>query len=251
MGKTEQCAFCPAKADDGEHIWSDWFGKLLPPSNFNMIRKELDGNVREWRKQKLNEKTYVVCGPCNHGWMSDIENEVKQVIRDMAASCREKTLTGSDIETIAQFTFLKSVVADHSHDNFEPFFSTNERWNFRNFRELPSGFQVWIASTPTQHGLFKSFYSKTPQNMPRRFEINAFTYGLGHLVSQATTSKWMKKANRKYRPPPVLTQSAEWDVVATPIWPYTKAISWPPSQHMDHGIVDAFAQRWKDLNRTW
>jgi hypothetical protein len=136
MAKTEQCAFCPAKADDGEHIWSDWFGRLLSPSTFNMIRKEFDGSVLRWRKTKLNEETYVVCGPCNHGWTSNIENEVKQVVRDMAASGHEKTLAHSDIETIAKFTFLKSVVADHSHENFKPFFSTTERWNFRSVGEL-------------------------------------------------------------------------------------------------------------------
>src|SRR6202044_4287730 len=182
MGKTEQCAFCPAKADDGEHIWSDWFGRLLGPKAYSMVRKEMDGNIRQWKSGKLNSKTKVVCGGCNHSWMSEVENRTKAVIQHMAVSCQPQTLDAANIETIAQFAFLKAVVADHSHDNRGPFFNTAERYNFRGTLQLPPGFQMWLAGMPKQHGVFKSFYAIAPQNVPGRCEINAFTYGLGHFL---------------------------------------------------------------------
>ena len=65
---------------------------------------------------------------------------------------------------------------------------------------------MWLASLPIQHGIFKSFYAVAPQNVPRRFEINAFAYGLGHLVIQVSTCRWTNKRNRRFEPPPHLTQ---------------------------------------------
>jgi hypothetical protein len=253
MGKTEQCAFCAAKADDGEHVWSDWFGRLLGPKAFHMIRKELDGNVKQWKSGKLNSKTKVVCGECNHTWMSDVENRTKSVIQQMAVSCQQKTLSPDDIEIIAQFAFLKTVVADHSHDNRkQPFFTLAERYNFRETLELPTGFQMWVASLPVQHGIFKSFYAVAPQNLPGRFEINAFTYGLGHFVIQVAACRWTKKLNRRFVPPPILTQSREWNPISIAVLPAASdSISWPPSAHMGRELIDQYAQRWKDAVPGW
>jgi hypothetical protein len=252
MVKTEQCAFCPAKADDGEHIWPDWFGRLLGPKAYSMIRKELDGSIRQWKSGKLNSKTKVVCGACNHGWMSDVENGTKSVIQRMAVSCEPTTLNTGDIEAVAQFAFLKAVVADHSHDNRRPFFTLAERYHFRKTLEIPAGVQLWLASMPKQHGVFKSHYAVAPQNLPGRFEINAFTYGLGHLVIQTSTCRWTKKLNRRFAPPPHLTQASEWNPISIVALPVMRdSISWPPSGHMGLELIDEYAQRWKNVVPGW
>jgi hypothetical protein len=253
MGKVAGCVFCGARANiTGEHLWSKWFSNLIGPKIYTVVRKDSEREAKTWRSPKLDSKSNVVCGECNNGWMSKLENKTKSVVQDMAATGQQTTLSARGVTTIAEFAFLKAVVADHSHDNRRPFFSFAECRTFRETLELPAGFQMWLASLPIQHGIFKSFYAVAPQNVPRRFEINAFTYGLGHLVIQVATYRWTKKANRRFAPPPHLTQAAEWDAISTAAFPAERdSISWPPNAHMGLEIIDQYAQRWKDVMPGW
>jgi hypothetical protein len=249
----DKCAFCGATADSGEHTWDDWFGKIIGPKRFTMTRKESDGSLIVWRSSKLNSKTNVVCEKCNTGWMSQLVNRTKLVAKEMILNCQEATLHATDIVTIAAFAFCKSVVADHSHSNREPFFTFAERNLFRQTLSIPRGVQMWLTSMPIQHGLFKSMTLEAPQNTPKRFELNIFTYGLGHLVIQVAGCRWKKKALRRHTHPPILTQPSEWDSCSIPFWPVltTMPIQWPAKEHLGREIVDDFVQRWIRLERGW
>jgi hypothetical protein len=249
----EPCAFCPETADiTGEHLWSAWAGKMFGERRYTITRKEADGRVRIWKLPNLSEKTNVVCGDCNNGWMSDLETRVKPIIAEMVSKCAATTLHDKDIATIAVWAYTKAIVAEHSHNNRKPFFAFAERQLFRQTLSVPNGVQMWLASLPVQQGLFKSHVVETPLNTPGRFELNVFTYGLGHLVIQVVTSRWAKKALRRHANPPVLTQAVEWNSCSIPLWPSTAAsVSWPPNGHLGHQIVDAFVQRWTQLVRGW
>lgn len=113
---------------------------------------------------------------------------------------------------------------------------------------------MWFASLPVQHGLFKSYVVETPLNTPRRFEFNVFTYGLGHFVIQVVTARWNKKALRRHASPPVLTQAVEWDDCSIAFWPSDGTpVSWPPAKHLSRQVIDAFVERWTqlELGRGW
>jgi hypothetical protein len=245
----EPCAFCPATANiTGEHIWSAWAGKMFGAKHYTFTRKELDGNVLTWKNQKLNPKGNVVCSECNSGWMNLLEDKTKAVIKDMVVNCTPTTLHDSDIETIAAFGFLKAVIGDHMHSNFPPFYTFEERQSFRRTLSIPNGVQMWLASMPIQRGLFKSLSIEAPLGTPRRFALNVFTYGLGHLVIQAAGCRWKKKASRRHAPPPRLTPSIQWSDCSIPFWPNTQTpILWPPNAHLGAGAVDEFVLRWTNL----
>jgi hypothetical protein len=176
--------------------------------------------------------------------MSELENRVKSIAGDMVYKCSPATLRDKDIGTIAEWAYTKAIVAEHSHNNRKPFFAFAERQLFRQTLSIPNGVHMWVASLPVQHGLFKSYVVETPLNAPRRFELNVFTYGLGHFVIQVVTARWNRKALRRHTHPPVLTQATEWNDCSIPFWPSTgMAVSWPPATHMGHQVVDAFVQR--------
>jgi hypothetical protein len=254
MRKREMCAFCSETSDiTREHIWDKWLVETLGVGKFTMVRKEVDGEVLKWQSKKLDWETKVVCGDCNSGWMSDLVNRTKTIAKDMILTARESVLSPADIETIASYGFMKSVVADQSHENRESFFTLSERRSFRQTLSIPDGVQMWFASLPFQHGLFKSMTIETPLNTPRRFEVNVFTYGVGHLVIQVAASRWKKKAFRRHTPPPVLTQGSEWDVCSLPFWPpkWSRTFSWPPAHHMSLNVCEKFAKRWTTMERGW
>jgi hypothetical protein len=111
-----KCAFCPspAVAHGGEHAWSDWMNKLITGKLFRFASFTETGEIRTWRKRKLDAKLPVVCEPCNNGWMSDLENkDAKPAIKDLIVSDKIVKLSPERLKSIARFAFKTAVVADH------------------------------------------------------------------------------------------------------------------------------------------
>lgn len=248
---SRECAFC-ASTDSltGEHVWSDWAGQILGEREYRFVRRESADIVRTWRSRKLDSKANVVCERCNSGWMSELESKAKSVIRNMVIVGTPTEIASRDLVIITAWVFSKAVVADHMHENRPPFFTLAERRSFANNLALPVSTQVWLAAISGARGLFKSHYIETPKNTSRDFEIQAFTYGLGHFVVQITVSKWKHRIFRRQTQPIILQQANVWDSVSIPSWPHSgSAISWPPAKHLSEELVDIFVKRWAKL--TW
>jgi hypothetical protein len=236
----------------GEHLWSAWAGELFGKKNFVNTRREEGGRVITWEGKELSAKAKVVCGECNHGWMSGLEGRMKVVAADMVVKCSPASLDDKDIATIAAFGFLKAIVGDYMHENRPPFYNAEERYLFRRTLTIPRGVQVWLASMDKLHGVFKSMGAEAPLNTPGRIKLNVFTYGLGYLVIQVVGIRWMKKSRDKYSTPPLLIQDLSQDVYSVPIWPNCKTpVLWPPPLQVPHKSIDSFVQRWINLHRGW
>ena len=241
---TRPCAFCPATANiTGDHLWSDWTNDLLGPRTYQFTMKKRDGEVRRFEKDEINLKANVVCGDCNHGWMSQIENRTKTVTAGMIKDGAQVSLDDAAVLTIAQFGFLKSVIADHMHER-EPFYSTDQRYSFRDWLSVPEGVRVWLARTASYRGLFKSTNIEVPPGTPNRFELNTLTYGIGHFVIQVVGSRWKKKALRRHANPPQISQHVGWARFAVSIWPdHASPVVWPPSGNLSLDIEEPFILR--------
>jgi hypothetical protein len=245
----EPCAFCPATANiTAEHLWSDWASRLLGPRKYTIHRDMFDGRHLKWKSNALNEKAPVVCGTCNNGWMSDIEEATKNVIGDMVCTVDDKELDEADIVTIAAFLFLKAVICDHMHERTAPFYDFADRQLFRETRTIPNGVQMYLGSTPGIRGMFKCTTIYTAHSAGPGMEINVFSFGLGHFVAQLTGTKWRKKSKQKHALPPRLSQSINFATISLPIWPNPKPpVCWPPPLHMEGRALEHFVDRWKLL----
>ena len=250
MGKVIGCGFCSQTANiTGEHLWAGWFGKELGINDFMMSRREPDGRPKYWRKKELNEKTNVVCNACNNGWMSDLEIAAKGVIKEMVFRCTPTVLQPRDLKVIAAYTLKSAIVADLTHDNRSPYFSLPQRRGFAKALTIPEGVQMWLGSMAVQRGLFKGYYFQTKPGVRGGFEMNVFTYGLGHLLVQVVTSRWRKKAHRRYVGSPVLKQNPVWDPVTIPFWPIDeRPVLWPPQAHLSDEDGDKLVFRWDELS---
>lgn len=245
----EPCAFCPSKARiTGEHLWSAWAGGSLGRQLYRFTRRTINGKVNTWAHTELNPKARVVCHGCNTGWMSQLEKKTKAVAKEMVVNCTETTLRGPDIATLAAFGFLKTVVGDHMHSNTPPFFTFEERQSFRKTLSIPGGVQMWLASVPFQHGLFKSMHIDGFAGTPAPFQLNIFTYGLGHLVVQVAGCKWKADVLNQLGLPPRLTQDKVWDGCSISVWPSIRTpVLWPPKAVMSRPVLDEFIVRWTHL----
>jgi hypothetical protein len=246
-----ECAFCPSPAvtKGGEHLWSDWINKILPPLKFKVLRIDEENKPHQFLRRSLDMKTPVVCERCNNGWMSDLENKhAKPAMADLILSDKLISLSPDRLKSIANFAFKTAVVADHfSIPPRQPFFSTASRHAFAASLDIPRGVQIWIASfREGSHGMFRGMYHESPANTARHFELYTCTFGAGYLLFQVVGSRWL---NEKHLlgPYPFVTQGQFWNKFSIPFWPSKgESILWPPRKQFNLRWASRYSHQWAE-----
>jgi hypothetical protein len=150
MAKTRSCVFCEATPLSAEHIWPEWLGEFFKSRGAKQWRYSHGGRHRISGGWDLTVKR--VCGPCNFGWMSQIEGRAKEPLTKLltAATAREP-LSIEEQEVLSTWAYKTALVL-----------------NFL-FRSPSSQFEVLPPS------LYKNFFkSKGP---PCSARVWASTYG--------------------------------------------------------------------------
>lgn len=119
------CIFCGRKPVTREHILPDWLNGTR--NEVLRVRGEYSGGragsaplSRTWETDKLFDlKARIVCGPCNSGWMSDIENKAKPFIEPMVLG-KGVELTPDAQSLVALWTSLRVVTGYYAFKHFRP-----------------------------------------------------------------------------------------------------------------------------------
>jgi len=73
--------FCDGQASTKEDVWPSWLMKSIPDIKAGTMEASRGGKTLEsWKNLKPEQKVKYVCGCCNNGWMSQLENRVKPII---------------------------------------------------------------------------------------------------------------------------------------------------------------------------
>lgn len=242
MGK---CIFCSCEAKlTGEHIWSAWIGRLLAPrtSGFNFSYYDTQtGERREWSQPTMDQKTKLVCKPCNEGWMSEIEDNASRTLSGIVRDGSQVCLLPSGIVSLATFSFKCAILANHMAPNEEPFFSPFIRHRFKDNLEIPSSVQMWIGDfqgTARWSGRWNIRYVKSSNDSTHDLEFYTFNFVAGRLATQVIAKSWAK-LHRRGRELPLVHFIPAWDEALTEFWPNPRArpIVWPPPKHF---VDDSF-----------
>ena len=96
----------------------------------------------------FTRKLKIVCGTCNHGWMSGIEEAAKPLLVRMFGSQSPISLSADDQLALARWAFKTAVVARYVADRST--FPTAHRREFGRTNNPPQNAQIWIgaASVP-------------------------------------------------------------------------------------------------------
>jgi hypothetical protein len=248
----KECAFCPADARDGEHVWSAWIGNLFNSTGYNFHRFDMSmGGMRNWRTPTLDEKTKVVCKTCNNGWMSELEEKSRIAFSGMIRDGAEVCLLSRGIALLAAFAFKCAVIADHADNRGGPFFSRFDRYQFRKSLQVPKGVRMWVAAfnDPVGHrGTFTSYRtSPNRDDIFRDLEFYVFTFLAGHFAFQIHATRWAVLHKYGFDLPTV-DLNAIWDTrTTTEFWPneFGFPITWPPIQ-IGSNLLQQFIYRWSD-----
>lgn len=75
------CIFCGTTNKlSGEHILPNWLSKMFDKSIVGINEVRGDNLNRSWTKAIFQEKLRKVCEACNHGWMSKLESDAKNML---------------------------------------------------------------------------------------------------------------------------------------------------------------------------
>jgi hypothetical protein len=247
----KECTFCPSTATQtGEHLWSDWINGILPKSTYTFKRVETRTQKEStWSGEELNLKARVVCGKCNHGWMSDIEkNEGKPALSPLIRDTSPKVLPIRILISIGIFLFKTAVIADHASTGNSPFFTIEERYRFRKTLCIPPGLSMWIGALEDSfRGTFKALHVVPVAATENDFGLYVFTYVVGHLVLQLVGAKWATHNPRVILPPKHRDSDSDYVIW---FWPIAGSIRWPPPKYVPMRLLDNVTDRWKTYNAT-
>lgn len=193
------------------------------PSEVKIKRRTGDPHAR---------KIKCVCGPCNNGWMSDIQTAAKPFVVPMLLGRRinfhRKAQTV--LAAWAAMTVIcgEYVIADIAAASAE------DRQYLYNTHRAPRLWRIWIAHAQRQHLTALWFHSGIPvtkdptQTVPAgtladsNTQASTILFGQ-HLLVHTMSSSVIKRTVRRWKFPPALNAKL------IQVWPVVKPIvTWPP-----------------------
>jgi hypothetical protein len=186
MASGKVCAFCDRSGHSKitrEHAWPDWLGKghKLIHSRKNYAT----GEKSEW----LTAKGLVargVCEECNTGWMSQLEDDAKPLLRPMMMGV-VFWLSPEDQRVVRTWLIKTAMTMDLANPGDGAFFTQEERvcfWKTR-FPHPEMRGSVWLSVYGGRHNGVRSFrFHREVDAVPRGFAGPARSFWTGMTTFQ-------------------------------------------------------------------
>jgi hypothetical protein len=107
----------------------------------------------------------VLCNTCNNVWGSQLETEMKSIVKDTVREGAAITLTDEDISTIATFSIMKSFICDYMEEDTKSFYDRNERHSFRQNFTFPRVCKFGLRVPRSTTGCIKRAISECPSTV--------------------------------------------------------------------------------------
>jgi hypothetical protein len=226
--------FCQEQASSREDIWPQWLTKRFSLSEASRMEAERGGHkLGTWQtKTPKLLPAKCVCGNCNSGWMSKLENEMKPIV-DSILDEQFQVFGVSSQAVIAVWAIKTAMALEVLYPEREFFYSENERQNMRAVSAIPERTSIWIAKCVNQPNIYSA--GKDLRTAPGGNEIKAYvtTMAFGCLalqvVSIRTPANLPKEIQVTYD-----IREGPWDKILLRVWPLNPySQQWPPSYGLD------------------
>jgi hypothetical protein len=151
-----RCIFCGGFGVTKEHVFPDWLRAIFPRlptdthtfGSLDMVHMPTVGHVfipqRKQGQGQAGVKTVkVVCGPCNNGWLSAMEEETKPLLERMVYGS-QGILGAAEQKQLAVWIAKTTMTAEYLMPKEVAIYQM-EREEFRQRREPGSHWKIWIG----------------------------------------------------------------------------------------------------------
>jgi hypothetical protein len=112
------CIFCGKPGVTKEHVWPDWLLKYIPKDGVNHAslsethhRTHVEREVRKHAGAPYSGTLRIVCGSCNNGWMSVLQNDAKPILLPLVLG-EERTLFRKHQALLAAWMAMFAMVTE-------------------------------------------------------------------------------------------------------------------------------------------
>jgi hypothetical protein len=239
--------FCGGRPLTKEHVIPKWLSTVVIPERQFIV---IDGVRTTIGKEPIVARRvnrYIdflarqVCGPCNNGWMADLEAKVQPLLTPMIHG-DARTLSRDDQGLLAAWATKTALVFQYELGSKEPSPERRRRWMYMHRLPTPDS-AVWIAAyggdasitAVIANQIRSDRYSSEQPPEAQRPDTQFMTLSIGRFVVQVL---FMIEDGRMHlRVPPAFQPHV------IPVWPRVQGVSdvvdWPPPLMNDEQL-DAF-----------
>lgn len=153
-----RCIFCGGLGLTKEHIWPDWLsGHLQSESPYHLYGTGIKTSDKKHTEQIsrrtgsiLSRKLRIVCGYCNNGWMSRLQNKAKPILLPLITGASQNfSLASADAKVIAAWATMFTMVVEFA-DPKTIAVSEEERKEFSISQEPKRNWNIWFGLGPKE-----------------------------------------------------------------------------------------------------
>lgn len=242
---SQQCLFCDNLPGSREHLWPAWIHRRRDFGPLKMQR----GTSAEIIVDP-EQKVRTVCGTCNNGWMSKLEQENIPLIGSMFQDISIPLDTEQQL-SIAIWTLKTAMTFDSTkgRNAANSFYSHAEGVNLRLSQAIPDRTRIWIGRLSESHiGMTGTDFTIQTSSGIRLGVGTSVTLAMGHFVSQIVATHIAPEyADRDIGEVP--SKPGDWGKMLIQIWPQeSTTVTWPPKVSFTNGGPKGYAyllDRWR------
>jgi hypothetical protein len=239
------CLFCGGGPLTSEHVFAAWLRDKIAGDIAQVNVFDAEGS-QLWSQRTFDIETKAVCGPCNWGWMSDLEGACAGLLGDPMLYGSTMTVNHEQQPTLARWAVKTAMVLEAHRRPADPF-AHLPKSHVRMMRDStipPPGTAVHLFGRMAGEGHFIITRSagllRRPEGEPREGVDDAKSYvstfavgflgfqiiGTGYAdggVPQLPDTSWLQENTIRLWPPPF------------------GVIKWPPARVMTLDVIERFA----------
>jgi hypothetical protein len=149
MPPKRSCIFCSSTDLTKEHLLPDWMHDVFGKKG-NQVHSLAEETPNTSKSKLYESRTFTarvrfVCKDCNHGWMSDLEENVKPLLVPMMTSELAFVLRPAELAVLSTWAAKTTVVLFRSRPNQPRAISDEQCAELHQEGRRPAGVQVWIG----------------------------------------------------------------------------------------------------------
>lgn len=241
------CGFCGEPGMTKEHLWSDWMRKVILESRAAGGQKhfkaeiERGGEAKGYKNPTLEQRIGMPCDKCNNGWMSALENEIKDFMTPMVFRGEKVLLSRERQVALSRWAIKTAMVYEFTSAPEEgKYFSDAERLAFKERFEIPANVWVWTGrydGVRPMHAILR----RAPKG-PEAPIMHSLTFSANFLVLQVF-------AYRASAGDLGQVAGATKTERLLQLWPVSDWQSWPPNTTIDDDVLEVLDDRFVNVLR--
>jgi hypothetical protein len=224
------CIFCGSPPKSREDVWPCWMTSHFVAPGIMESERGRSLEIRTWPVDRPELVIRCVCGGCNNGWMSRLQDGAKPIIERLWTS-EEYSLDLHDRRTLASWAVMTSMVLQTLDEPDNWSYSELDRTVFWKRQHIPSFMGIWIANCVGHASMYtqgRSMLTGPPQGSARQARGHAISMAFGTLGIQVLKVT-LEGAVKLPKDITVSQGFGDWENIALQIWPLKgDPVNWPP-----------------------